>query len=155
MPIWQHFLALLAPRVWPLEKSLGASKTKTQTLIERSNFFSIKYLEFDKRTLIIYFNELLFHLWRGVWGLASRFDRSSVKRPLMGSICNLMIGFYWRLRYVVYLGLCLAGLSMSLFQFYMQTQQFCFPNINIPMMGKHIYDVELFSYRSKLDPLYI
>ena len=78
------------PRVWPLEKSLGASKTETQTLVERSNFFSIKYSESDKRTLkiyfnellIIYFNELLFHLWRGVWGLASRFEWPSVKRPL-------------------------------------------------------------------------
>ena len=59
MPTWQHFLALLVPRVWPLEKSLGASKTETQTLVERSNFFSIKYSESDKRTLIIYFNELL------------------------------------------------------------------------------------------------
>ena len=76
-----YMAALLAPRVWPLEKSLGASKTETQTLVERSNFFSIKYSKSDKRTLIIYFNELLFHLWRGVWGLASRFDRSSVKRP--------------------------------------------------------------------------
>ena len=82
VPIWQHFLAFLAPRVWPREKSLGASKTETQTLVERSNFFSIKYSKSDKRTLIIYFNELLFHLWRGVWGLASRFNRSSVKRPL-------------------------------------------------------------------------
>ena len=52
-------LALLAPRVWPLEKSLDASKTEIQTLVERSNFFSIKYSESDKRTLIIYFNELL------------------------------------------------------------------------------------------------
>ena len=60
-------------------KSLGASKTETQTLVERSNFFSIKNLEFDKRTLIIYFNELLS---RGVWGLASRFDQPSVKRLL-------------------------------------------------------------------------
>ena len=59
MPTWQHFLELLAPRVLPLEKSLGASKTETQTLVERSNFFSIKYSESDKRTLIIYFNELL------------------------------------------------------------------------------------------------
>ena len=42
VPTWQHFLALLAPRVWPLEKSLGASKTEIQTLVERSNFFSIK-----------------------------------------------------------------------------------------------------------------
>ena len=83
MPTWQHFLAFLAPRVWPLEKSLGASKTETQTLVERLNFFSIKYSESDKRTLIIYFNELLFHLWRGVWGLAFGFDRSSVKRPLV------------------------------------------------------------------------
>ena len=83
MPTWQHFLALLAPRVWPLKKSLGASKTKTQTLVERSNIFSIKYSEFDKRTLIIYFNELQFHLWRGVWGLASPFDQPSEKRPLV------------------------------------------------------------------------
>ena len=30
-----------------------------QTLVERSNFFSIKYTKYDKRTLIIYFNELL------------------------------------------------------------------------------------------------
>ena len=59
MPTWQHFLALLAPRFWPLEKSLGASKTEAQTLVERSNFFSIKYSECDNRTLIIYFNELL------------------------------------------------------------------------------------------------
>ena len=59
MPTWQHFLALLAPRVWPLEKSLGASKTETQTLVERSNFFLIKYSKFDKITVIIYFNELL------------------------------------------------------------------------------------------------
>ena len=59
MPTWQHFLVLLAPRVWPLKKSLGASKTEIQTLVKRSNFFSIKYLESDKRTLIIYFNELL------------------------------------------------------------------------------------------------
>ena len=59
MPIWQHFLALLAPRVWPLEKSLGASKTETQTLVERSDLFSIKYSESNKRTLVIYFNELL------------------------------------------------------------------------------------------------
>ena len=59
MPTWEHFLALLVLRVWPLEKSLGASKTETQTLVERSNFFSIKYSESDKRTLIIYFNELL------------------------------------------------------------------------------------------------
>ena len=29
-------------RVWPLEKSLGASKMETQTLVERSNFFLIK-----------------------------------------------------------------------------------------------------------------
>ena len=34
------------------EKSFGASKTEIQTLIERSNFFSIKYSESDKRTLI-------------------------------------------------------------------------------------------------------
>ena len=54
-----YMAALLVPRVWPLEKSLGASKTKTQTLVERSNFFSIKYSESDKRTLIIHFNELL------------------------------------------------------------------------------------------------
>ena len=47
------------PSVWPLEKSLGASKTETQTLIKRSKFFSIKYSESNKRTLIIYFNELL------------------------------------------------------------------------------------------------
>ena len=60
MPTWQYFLARLAPRVWPLEKSLGASKMETQTLVERSKFFSIKYLESDKRALIIYFNELLF-----------------------------------------------------------------------------------------------
>ena len=60
MPTWQHFLALLEPRVWPLEKSLDASRTETQTLVERSNFFSIKYSESNKRTLIIYFNELLF-----------------------------------------------------------------------------------------------
>ena len=32
---------------------------ETQTLVDRSNFFSIKYSEFDKRTLIIYFNELM------------------------------------------------------------------------------------------------
>ena len=88
MPTWQHFLALLVPRVWPLEKSLDASKTETQTLVERSNFFSIKYSESDKRTLIIYFNELLFHLWRGVWGLASRFDRLSVKRPSVSSVID-------------------------------------------------------------------
>ena len=43
-------------------EEFGASKTETQTLVERSNFFSIKYSESDKRTLIIYFNELLFHL---------------------------------------------------------------------------------------------
>ena len=52
VPTWQHFLALLAllaPRVWPLKKSLGASKMETQTLVERSNFFSIKYSESDKR----------------------------------------------------------------------------------------------------------
>ena len=49
----------LAPRIWPLKKSLDASKTEIQTLVERSNFFSIKYSEFDKRTLIIYFIELL------------------------------------------------------------------------------------------------
>ena len=42
-----------------LKKSVGASKMETQTLVERSNFFSIKYSEFDKRTLIIYFDELL------------------------------------------------------------------------------------------------
>ena len=42
------------------DSSLGASKTETQTLVERSNFFSIKYSKSDKRTLIIYFNELLF-----------------------------------------------------------------------------------------------
>ena len=30
-----------------------------QTLVERSNFFSIKYLEFDKKILIIYFNGFL------------------------------------------------------------------------------------------------
>ena len=59
MPTWQHFLALLASRVWPLEKSLDASKTETQTLVKRSNFFSIKYSEPDKGRLIIYFNELL------------------------------------------------------------------------------------------------
>ena len=59
MPTWQHFLEFMAPRVWPLQKSLGASKTETQTLVKRSNFFSIKYSESDKRTLIIYFNELL------------------------------------------------------------------------------------------------
>ena len=59
MSTWQHFLVLLIPRVWPLEKSLGASKTETQTLVERSNLFSIKYSKSDKRTLIIYFNELL------------------------------------------------------------------------------------------------
>ena len=59
MPTWHHFLALLALRVWPLRKSLGASKMETQTLVERSNFFSIKYSKSDKRTLIIYFNELM------------------------------------------------------------------------------------------------
>ena len=32
---------------------------ETQTLVERSNFYAIKYSESDKRTLIIYFNELL------------------------------------------------------------------------------------------------
>ena len=32
---------------------------ETQTLIERPNFFSIKYSESDKKTLIIYFNGLL------------------------------------------------------------------------------------------------
>ena len=63
------------------QEEFGCIKTEIQTLVERSNFFSIKYSEFDKRTLIIYFNELLLYLWRGVWGLASRFDRSSVKRP--------------------------------------------------------------------------
>ena len=60
MPTWQHFLTFLAPRVWPFEKSLGASKMETQTLIKRSNIFLIKYSESDKRTLIIYFNELLY-----------------------------------------------------------------------------------------------
>ena len=64
------FLAPLAPRVWPLEKSLDASKMETQTLVKRSNFFSIKYSESNKRTLIIYFNELLFLLF-GVWPLGS------------------------------------------------------------------------------------
>ena len=59
MPIWHHFLALLVLRVWPLEESLGASKTEIQILVKRSNFFSIKYSKSDKRTLIIYFNELL------------------------------------------------------------------------------------------------
>ena len=52
-------MRLLAPRVRPLDKSLGPPRKETQTLIERPNFFSIKYLEFNKRTLIIYFNELL------------------------------------------------------------------------------------------------
>ena len=54
-----YMATLLVPRIWPLEKSLSASKTKTQTLVERPNFFSIKCSKSDIRTLIIYFNELL------------------------------------------------------------------------------------------------
>ena len=54
-----YMATLLVPRIWPLKKSLGASKMETQTLIERSNVFSIKYSKSDKRTLIIYFNKLL------------------------------------------------------------------------------------------------
>ena len=59
MPTWQHFLVLLEPRVRPLDKSLGPPRTETQTLVERQNFFSIKYSDSDKRTPIIYFNGLL------------------------------------------------------------------------------------------------
>ena len=59
MLTWQHFLALLVPRVQPLDKSLGAPRMETQILIERPKFFSIKYSKSDKRTLIIYFNGLL------------------------------------------------------------------------------------------------
>ena len=33
-----YMAVLLAPRVWPLEKSLGASKMEIQTLVERANF---------------------------------------------------------------------------------------------------------------------
>ena len=49
----------LAPTVQPLDKSSGPSRMETQTLVKRPNFFSIKYSESDKRTLIIYFNGLL------------------------------------------------------------------------------------------------
>ena len=62
-------------------EEFGSIKNGNPNSSREVKLFSIKYLESDKRTLIIYFNELLFHLWRGVWGLASRFDRSSVKRP--------------------------------------------------------------------------
>ena len=54
---------------------------ETQPLMERSNLSSLKYSESNKRTLTIYFIKLLFHLCPGVWGLASRFDWPSVKRP--------------------------------------------------------------------------
>ena len=54
------FWALFVARVLPLEKNSGLPRMETQTLVERPNFFSIKYLESDKTTLIIYFNGLLF-----------------------------------------------------------------------------------------------
>ena len=71
------FWHFLVPRVWPLEKSLGASKTETQTLVERLNFFSIKYSKSNKKTLIIYFNELLsWPLERSLgFGLSVRFAK--------------------------------------------------------------------------------
>ena len=38
-PRWQHFLELMAPRVWPHEPSLGRAKCSTQTSVERPNLF--------------------------------------------------------------------------------------------------------------------
>ena len=40
-------------------EEFGCVKNGNPTLVERSNFFSIKYSESDKKILIIYFNELL------------------------------------------------------------------------------------------------
>ena len=40
-------------------QEFGSFKNKTQTLVKRPKFFSIKYSESHKRTLIIYFNGLL------------------------------------------------------------------------------------------------
>ena len=54
-----YMAALLAPRVRPLRKSFDPLRMKTQTLVVRPNFFSIKYSKYDKRTFIIYINGIL------------------------------------------------------------------------------------------------
>ena len=42
-----------------IDKSLGTLRMEIQTLVKRPNDFSIKYSKSNKKTLIIYFNELL------------------------------------------------------------------------------------------------
>ena len=54
MPTWHHFLEVLEPRVWTLDKSLSMLKLEIQTLAKRSNFFSIEYPKSNKSTHIIY-----------------------------------------------------------------------------------------------------
>ena len=55
-----YMAVLLVPRVWPLNKSLDPPRIRIYTLVNRPNFFLIKFSKFDKKTLIIYFNGLLF-----------------------------------------------------------------------------------------------
>ena len=52
-------LSTFATKNLTSREEFGCIKMETQTLVERSNFFSIKYSESDKKTLIIYFNEFL------------------------------------------------------------------------------------------------
>ena len=83
MPIWQHFLVLLAQRVWLLDKNLGTSRMEIQTLAKRLNIFSIKFSKSDKRIFIIYLINFSLHLSRGVWTTASRLGQHGVKSPLL------------------------------------------------------------------------
>ena len=44
-PRWQHFQEVMAPRVRPLEPSLGRAKYSTQTSVERPNLFYETYVQ--------------------------------------------------------------------------------------------------------------
>ena len=63
-------------------------RKETQTLVERSNFFSIKYSESNKRTLTIYFNELLFSLLERSSGFGLLVPLAKCEEALINS-CSL------------------------------------------------------------------
>jgi hypothetical protein len=54
-PIWQHFLGILAPRIYPMDESLSAMLMEIPTFLKHANFL-FKFIQSPKK---LYFNGLL------------------------------------------------------------------------------------------------
>jgi hypothetical protein len=79
MPIWQHFLEVLAPRVCPVEENLFTIFMKTQTLHKRTNFSFQTYTKF---TICVFLMDFYLIISRRVCPRSFWSNGRSMKHPL-------------------------------------------------------------------------